>query len=282
MKNLLDAELVLFGEDETTQPRRKYLLRENMNENIPSILPFGGSDDALLDKLGIPFDNPKPLEVAKQLIQGFSKRDGIVIDFFAGSCTAAHAVLDLNKGEENNRKFIMVQFPEPVEIKGFKTIADIGRQRIRKSIELIQKNNGRKNNLDFGFKCYSLSHSNFNEWISFNGNDTTQLELSFKQAEIPLIAGCKPENLLVEILLLQGFPLDSRIHPIPEFKKNDVKEVSSDFCQHRLYVCLDPKVQPETVSAFHLRSEDILVCLDSALSDEAKIKLSDQCSLKVI
>ena len=96
------------------------------------------------------------------------------------------------------------------------------------------------------------------------------------------MSGWKPENLLAEILLLQGFPLDSRIHPLPEFKINDVKEVSCEFCQHRLTVCLDARVQSETVSALHLRAEDILVPLDSALSDEARIQLSDQCNLKVI
>ena len=69
---------------------------------------------------------------------------------------------------------------------------------------------------------------------------------------------------------------------MPAFKTNRLLEVSSEFCQHRLYVCLDGNVQPETVADIKLRPEDILVCLDSALSDEAKITLYDRCNLKVI
>lgn len=133
-----------------------------------------------------------------------------------------------------------------------------------------------------GFISFELTRTNITEWKLYLGNDTSQLELRFGQTETPLVESWKPENLLVEIMLLQGFPLDSRIHHMPEFKKNDVKEVSSEYCQHRLYVCLDARVQPETAAALHLRPEDILVFLDSALSDEAKIQLADQCNLQII
>ena len=282
MKKLIDAKLVVFGSDDTTQPRRKYLLRENMSESIPSILPYGGSNDALLESLGVPFDNPKPVEVAKQLIQGFSKRDGIVLDCFAGSCTAAHAVMDINTIEDNERKFIMIQFPEPVEVKGFKTIADIGRQRIKNTISLIGSNGVTKRGMDLGFKCFVLQASNFVSWELFTEKETTQLEMRFGQAETPLVEGWQPENLLVETLLIQGFPLDSRVRSLPEFKANEVKQVTSECVAHHLYICLDKKVKAETVAKINLRPEDILVCLDSALSDEAKVKLADQCNLKVI
>ena len=87
---------------------------------------------------------------------------------------------------------------------------------------------------------------------------------------------------MTEILLLQGFPLDSRTRFLPEYQYNQMQEVTSDFCQHRLYICMDTAIQPETVSAIRLRPEDVLVCLDSALSDEAKITLADRCNLKVI
>jgi adenine-specific DNA-methyltransferase len=134
---------------------------------------------------------------------------------------------------------------------------------------------------DLGFKVLHLNHSNFKDWRPYDGQESDQLETLFDHFETPLIEGWQPENLLTEILLLQGFPLDSRIQSLPEFKKNDVKGVSSEFCQHRLCICLDAKIQLET-AALRLQPEDILVCLDSALSDEAKIQLSDQCNLKVI
>lgn len=110
----------------------------------------------------------------------------------------------------------------------------------------------------------------------------SQLEMLFTNSETPLVKGWQPENLVAEILLLQGFPLDSQVRSLPEFKANEVQQVTSEFIGHHLYVCLDKKVKAETVAKIILRSEDILVCLDSALSDEAKVKLADQCNLKVI
>ena len=67
-----------------------------------------------------------------------------------------------------------------------------------------------------------------------------------------------------------------------EFKGNDVQQVTSEFVTHPLFVCLDKKIKAETVAKINLRPEDILVCLDTALTDEAKVKLADQCNLKVI
>jgi len=107
MKLLLDKGLVVFGKDESVQPQRKYLLKENMFENIPSILSFGSSDDSLLRDMDVEFENPKPVEFCKQIIEWFSPKDGIVLDFFAGSGTVAHAVLELNKNGDSNRQAIL-------------------------------------------------------------------------------------------------------------------------------------------------------------------------------
>ena len=280
MKKLLDNGLILFGPDETTQPRRKYLLRENMQENIPSILPYGGSDDALLNSMGIPFDNPKPVEVSKQIIQGLAKPDGIVLDFFAGSCTAAHAVMELNLELNRNMKFIMVQFPEPVSISPFSTIAEIGRDRIIKAISLLKKESSQ--NQDLGFTCFALESSHFKDWSVIDSSDIQQLEMKFTNTETPLNSGWKPSFLMAEILLLQGFPLDSRVRVLPAFHVNYLLEVTHDFCSHKLYICLDEKIVDTTIDTLSIRPEDIFVCLDTALTDEAKLRLSDRCHLKVI
>ena len=78
-----------------------------MFENIPSILSFGSSDDSLLRDMNVEFENPKPVEFCKQIIEWFSPKDGIVLDFFAGSGTVAHAVLELNKNGDSNRQAIL-------------------------------------------------------------------------------------------------------------------------------------------------------------------------------
>ena len=133
-----------------------------------------------------------------------------------------------------------------------------------------------------GFKYFKIENSHFTEWKEIPEKDIAQLRLRFDKAETPLVEGWQPENLLAEILLLQGFPLDSSVRSLPEFKGNDVQQVTSEFVTHPLYVCLDKKIKPETVAKLKLGPEDILVCLDSALSDEDKVKLADQCNLKVI
>lgn len=113
MKELLNANLILFGNDETTQPRRKYLLNENLLENVPSLYYYGASDDDLFSNLGLEFDNPKPVNVAKYILNICSRsRNSISIDYFAGSGTTGHAVINLNREDTGNRKYILVEMGE--------------------------------------------------------------------------------------------------------------------------------------------------------------------------
>lgn len=238
------------------------------------------------------FEFPKPTKLIKKLITIGANEDDIVLDLAAGSCTTAQAVIELNREDNGNRRFIMVQLPEgtPSDSQarklGYKTISEIGRERIRRVISNVKSNNKKElklsPNVDLGFNSFRLDFSHFKGWDVFAGKDISQLELRFEKAETPLVEGWKPETLLTEIILLQGFPLDSQVHSLPEFKGNVIQQVTSEFVTHPLYVCLDKKIQPETVAKLQLGSEDIFVCLDSALSDEAKVKLADQCNLKVI
>lgn len=106
---------ILFGKDEAKQPERKYLLCENMTENWASIVYYGGSDDALLKKLGVPFDTPKPVDLTKQLIRTFLPPEGgLVVDFFAGSGTVGHASMELAQAGLPVRSLSM-QWPEALE-----------------------------------------------------------------------------------------------------------------------------------------------------------------------
>jgi adenine-specific DNA-methyltransferase len=99
MDELLRREEILFGNGDATQPRRKYLLKENMLDNISSLLYYGGSDTRLLASLGIPFDTPKVVDIVKEHVQSFTENNDIVLDFFSGSATTAHAVMQLNVEE---------------------------------------------------------------------------------------------------------------------------------------------------------------------------------------
>lgn len=107
MEKLLEEKMVLFGEDERKQPERKYLLKENLLENTPSIFSYGGSDDKLFEMLDIRFPYAKPVEVAKYLIQAIHPSPRIVLDHFAGSGTTGHAVIAINEEQNKKIKFIL-------------------------------------------------------------------------------------------------------------------------------------------------------------------------------
>ncbi len=108
MEKLLEKDLILFGVDENTQPRRKYLLEENMNENTPSIYNNGSSDDELFNNLGISFPYPKPVEVASYFLKSIHPDPKIVLDFFAGSGTTLHATMQLNAEDNGQRQCILI------------------------------------------------------------------------------------------------------------------------------------------------------------------------------
>ena len=113
MRRLLDAGEVLFGPDETTQPQRKYLLAENLTENVPSLYDYGGSDDSLQTRMGYSFENAKPLPVAIYLVSvGASQGDELVLDCFAGSGVTGHAVMALNRRDGARRRYVLVEMAD--------------------------------------------------------------------------------------------------------------------------------------------------------------------------
>jgi len=112
MKKLQEKELILFGVDEKTQPRRKYLLEETMFENTPSIYSNGSSDDDLLKDIGIEFPYPKPVEVACYFLKSIHPNPKIIMDIFGGSGTTLHATMQLNAEDGGNRQCILVSNDE--------------------------------------------------------------------------------------------------------------------------------------------------------------------------
>jgi len=136
MADLLARGEIVFGADETTQPQRKYLLKENMTTNVASVIPYGGSDDRLMDALGIPFDTVKPVELVRPLVASCTAADDVVLDFFAGSATVAHAVAVQNDLDGGRRRCISVDVPEPTRRSssarraGFAHVSDLTYARL--------------------------------------------------------------------------------------------------------------------------------------------------------
>lgn len=215
MQELLKSGLIIFGSDEKTQPTRKYRLKDNLFENIPSLLYYGGSDDALLAVLSIPFDTPKPVQVAKRLIQSICKNDDILIDFFAGSCTAAHALMLLNAEDGANRRFIMVQLPEECDEKsearklGYSVVSEIGKNRIRRAAQKIREEFSdtlptRNTDLDLGFRLLKVDTSNMADvYYAPDALDKAKLDLFVDNIK----PDRTPEDLLFQVMLDWGVDL---------------------------------------------------------------------------
>jgi len=146
----------------------------------------------------------------------------VILDFFSGSCTTAHAVIDLNKEDNGTRKFICVQLLEKCDEKseafkaGYKTIADIGKERIRRVIKKIKDSeNGKlpfaKTRQDLGFKVFKLQVSNFKIWRGDNIKNGKQLAKQMQLHLDPIKKDATEENMLFELLLKSGRNLNSAI-----------------------------------------------------------------------
>jgi len=181
------------------------------------------------------FDTPKPIKLVRFLsaISTCPTIDDIILDFFSGSATTAHSILDLNKQDGGNRKFIMVQLPEPCDENseafkaGYKTIAEIGKERIRRVIKKLNSEDAEKEDSkqgiifdneegsvlqDRGFKVFKLDKSNFRQWQSLD--PSTSPEQIIEQLELHkdhIGQKSTQEDLLYEILLKAGFTPTEKI-----------------------------------------------------------------------
>ena len=237
MDELLAIDKIEFGVDETTQPRQKYYLKDNLEEAVSSLIYYGGSDDAL----GLPFENPKPTYIAERLIQSVCKNSNdIVLDFFSGSATTAHAVMKLNAEDGGNRKFILVQLPEPTDEKseaykaGYMNICEIGKERIRRAGEKIKEEIGlAAQHLDVGFKVLKLDTSNIRKWQP----DYNDLEQSLMDYVDNYIEGRTELDVVYEIMIKYGLDLT---YPVDEFTIAQKKVYSIGFGM--LMICLDDEI----------------------------------------
>lgn len=161
------------------------------------------------------FSYPKPVSLLKYIINFIVDKDDLILDFFSGSATTAHAIMELNAEDDGKRKFIMVQLPELLEVdseaykEGYINLCDLGRDRIRKAGDKIVRESG-KTDLDIGFKVFKLDDSNIKEW-SPNYNE---LETTLDEMTDNLKSGRTKEDLLYEILIKMGIELTASIEEI--------------------------------------------------------------------
>ena len=249
MQYLLEQNMIIFGADEVTQPRRKYILDENMYENIPSLLYYGGSDAEMLSNMGIPFDTPKVTDICKEHIQSFTEPNDIILDFFSGSATTAHAVMKLNAEDGGNRKFIMVQLPEKTDEKseaykaGYKNICEIGKERIRRAGRKIKDELGVRNEelgikLDVGFRVLKLDTSNMED-VYYTPQEFS-LETLFNEN---VKEDRTNEDLLFQVMLDLGIELSAKIES-KQIAGKSVHFVDDNY----LVACFDAEVNETTIT----------------------------------
>ena len=194
------------------------------------------------------FDFPKPVGLVKDFSTIGSKRDSIILDFFSGSATTAHAVMQLNAEDGGNRKYIMVQLPEETDEKseaykaGYKNICEIGKERIRRAGEKILEENKDKENidkLDVGFRVLKTDSSNMKD-VYYSPEDTEQSFLDNLEDNIK--EDRTQEDLLFQVMLDLGVPLSSTIE-VEQIEDAKVFKVEDRF----LVACFDGSISDEVV-----------------------------------
>jgi adenine-specific DNA-methyltransferase len=228
-KKLFDDARIAFGIGGDSAPKKKLFLRERLEKGdtkTPSsvLLTAGTTKDGskeiveLFSKKKI-FSYPKPTSFIQRLIQYgiYTEKEQILLDFFSGSATTAHAVMQLNAEDGGKRKFIMVQIPEATDEKseaykaGYKTIAEIGKERIRRAGEKIKEDNADKegiDDLDIGFRVLKVDSSNMKD-VYFSPDNTSQDDMFDMASNIK--DDRSDEDLLFMVLLDWGIDLSVKI-----------------------------------------------------------------------
>jgi len=245
-----------------------------------------------------PFPKPTKLLCTLLSIGTTGEGDEIVLDFFSGSGSMPHAVLIQNASDLGKRRFVAVQLGEPTPQDsaaakaGFGHISDITIARIKRVSDELSIKGGLQlsDGLTQGVRCLRLDCSNFKAWSDYEGNDLDELRgLLQSQLDSTFVDEATEDAILTEIVLLEGFPLTSKIELDPTFQKNAVRRISHEWCEHKLFVTLDKEIQEETIRTIdqmidsdEMSKLDIFICLDNALTDQDKLRLADVCRLKTI
>ena len=311
---LQEKGMIWYGDD-STPPREKSYLSDDADSVCDNYIYVDTSvDKKMLETMfgSEVFDYPKPLEMINTFLQLAAGNEEIVLDFFSGSATTAHAVMQYNAGLKKKCKFIMVQLPEKLiniseptvknaielcdKLGKQHTICEIGKERIRRAgAKILEEAKANKdifsenNPLDIGFKVFRMQESNFKEYTPVQGQDENATKSLFEELEnnqIPLVDGWKTENVLTEIILKQGFALDCECKKVESFTKNTVYCIKdSEGPASRtttMYVCLDSQVDSDTIEKLKLDEKEKFVCLNNAIDDTSYARLADKGRIETI
>ena len=270
---------IYWGRNQNSVPALKIFINERRFSTPSSLIRKGstyeGTEEleSILSSVGAKSIRPKPSSLLFLLTQIATNESDIVLDFFAGSCTTAHAVMQLNAEDGGNRQFIMVQLPEPCDEKseahkaGYRTIADIGRERIRRAAKKIKADNPEYQG-DVGFKSFTLAPSNFKVWES-DVKNITDLEQQLLDHIDHVDPASSPEDILYELLLNAGFPLTAKTEKIIMAQK-EVYSINNG----TLLICLDKDITNALIDAMAAANPQQVICLDKGFNGNDQLKVN--------
>jgi adenine-specific DNA-methyltransferase len=307
-----DLEFLKDKDGAWTVHTKQYLIDEEGKQR--EIKAFSIIDDVytqhgtneVLDILGNAqiFSFPKPTELIKKLMNiGLENNDEIILDLFSGSCSSAHAILDQNLKDSRNRKFICVQLPEPTDENseafkaGYKTIADIGKERIRRVIKKLEDKANQKPDMftekdkkpDLGFKVLKLAKSNFSGWNSEVVKTEEAVNLQLFNHVKHISPEAVQEAILYELLLKSRFQLttpiktlsftDNTLHEKPTPSKKAAMKVYS-IGENELLICLEKNLTHELLKAIAEKKPERVICLDEGFHNNDQLKTNAALIMK--
>ncbi|GAQ13481.1 type III restriction-modification system methylation subunit [Myroides odoratimimus] len=319
MNEAISDNRIWFGNDGNGVPRIKKFLNEGQQGLTPETIwwakDVGTNDTAkreltkLFDGIAV-FETPKPASLIKRILQLSQTKDQLCLDFFSGTSPLSEAIMDLNKEDGGNRKYICVQLAELCDEKseafkvGYKTIADISKERLRRVGKKIQteikveidklntqikklqgelptnENKTEIENLkakieqskaqDLGFKVLQLEDSNFKQWQQIEGKDTQALAEQIKLFIDPISESATIENMVYELLLKSGKDLNSYIE-----KKNNFHKINDN----ELVLLLEKATQ-EIIDSVIVEKPIKVIALDKLFKGNDQLKTNTVLQMK--
>lgn len=314
-QELLRDNRIVFGKTGEGGPQRKRFIweaqeRGKVSKTLWDDVETTTNGTQMIKKMfdGVSvFDNPKPVGFIKRLLQLGSSKYSIILDFFSGSATTAHAVMQLNAEDGGHRKFICVQLPEKTDEQseaykaGYKTICEIGKERIRRAGEKIKADllesgpSDRKNlqkikegatmaadahwegdpeyqrqaqemaeNLDIGFKVFKLDSSNLVKWNNTPTTDEEEVKKRIQQSLFYLVEGREDLDLVYEIMLKYGLSLTL---PVEERKFDNVPAYIINHPDYKVLVCLEPNITLSAVEEMDKETIGTYIFADRCFAD---------------
>jgi adenine-specific DNA-methyltransferase len=301
MAEAVADDRVHFGDDDSAVPCIKSHLKDREYQVPYSVFYQDGraATKRLRTLMGDDyFEHPKDEEVLQGLVEFATGKDDLIVDFFAGSGTTAHAAWLQAITDFNTRRFVLVQLPEETAEDSaarkakYKTIADLTRERIRRAgIETKKALKDAKDSPltdarvrpdDFGFRTFRLTESHYKRWAGTTDQDAAKYIETMALYTDPLLPGWKPEGLLWEVALKAGYPLHSTIETLKEIKDQTVYRVTDPDKGTSFLACFDNKVAKDLAGRLKLTREDIFVVRDAALDDTLAANLALTCTLRTI